>query len=65
MKNKDTNFILKAQGNDYGICTVFYYNECMKVDNNVKIQTTMVATNHDDNENEDCGEEDSCVEYCK
>ena len=59
----NTKFVSKAKGNDYGICAVFYCTECMKVNNDINIQTTMAVTHHYYNENEVGDEEDSYVKY--
>ena len=48
LRSKDIKFVKTVQGDVYGVCAEFYYNECMKRNNNINMQKSVAAMHDDD-----------------
>ena len=70
LRNKYFTFVKNLQGDGYGICATFYYDECMKDNKDTNEQRSVAAMNVneiecEENDNDDVSEEDSYVKYCQ
>ena len=59
LRNKDETLLKKVQGDGYGICAAFYYNECMKENKDTNRRVSGAAMNCNEM---DCNEKDNDTE---